>query len=221
MLPSKAPTSSIPSITPSITGEIASIAMSGIVTDDISIIDITTQFAQIFGVDSNDVETSTHYVTSGVLNTSIPDTTPAEDAITALTESISDLFGVHSKDVVVTIDNEGVVTYSVLAETYADIQNIQDSISGIDLASEITSDLDEKEFGIIVESSTLNDDIELILSATVDTSDATDTVDAIQEISILTQEYGLTDSSMEGIFLGYVFKSFYDVEKYLSRRHRQ
>ena len=174
--------------------------MSGTVTSEISTDDFTTQIAEIYGVEINDVETSVDYVTSGILGVSIPENIPEANAISALTESISDVLGVHSSDVVVTIDEDGVVTFSVIGESYDDVQDIQSLISDADFASDITIELNEGDSGVVVESATLRNDIEVILSATVDTSDATGTADPIEEVTSLTHEYGLTDSIVEGIF---------------------
>jgi hypothetical protein len=76
MPPSTSPSSSIPSAVPTITGEIASVSMSGSVTGEISTNDITTEIAEIYGVDANDVETSVDYVTSGTLDIRIPENIP-------------------------------------------------------------------------------------------------------------------------------------------------
>eukprot|EP00493_Phyllostaurus_siculus_P022269 UN22601 len=138
MLPSNLPSSSIPSAMPTITGDVASISMSGVITSEISTDEITSQIVEIYGVDANDVETSVDYITSGTLNVSIPEGTPEADALTALTESISDVLGVHPSDVVVTVDKEGAVAFSVIGESYNDVQDIRVLISNRDFVSEIT-----------------------------------------------------------------------------------
>ena len=211
MTPSNLPSSSVPSASPTITGEIASISMSGIVTSEISTDDMTQQIAEIYGVDANDVETSASYVTSGTLNVSIPEDIPKADAILALTESISDVLGVHSSDVVVSIDENGVATFSVAEETYDGVHNIQNMISDPNFATDITHDLHEGDSGVIVESVASHDEIEVIISTTVDTSDATGTTDPVEEVASLTQEYGLTDSIVEGIFTFEISKKFFDM----------
>lgn len=199
MKPSVSPISSTPSAVPTMTGAISSISMSGIVTTGISSDDIATQFADIYGVDSSDVETSTDYVLSGILDVIIPENIADSDAITAITESISDILGVHVKDVVITLDDDGNMTYSVIGKTFDDAQEIQNMIASTDFAADITSDLNEGDSGIVVESSTSNDDIEMIISAIVDISDATGTTNPVEEVDTMAQEYGLTDSTVEGI----------------------
>ena len=198
MRPSMSPSSFIPSSVPTITGAISSVSMSGTVTADISIIEIAGHLAEIYGVDSNDVEASVDYITSGTLDVTIPEEIPDSEAITAFVESISDILGIHERNVAVTIDENGIVNYSVMGENYEDIQGIQSLISEDEFVFDIRNSLNERDSGISVGSNTSNDDIEALISATIDTSDATGTVDIAEEISSLTQDYGLMSSNVEG-----------------------
>ena len=175
--------------------------MSGAVTDEMSTEDldaIASEIAEIYGVDAADVETSVDYVASGSLDVTIPDDVSEEDAIVALQESISDVLGVHPKDVVVTIDDNGDVTYQVTGTTYDEAEAIQTAASQAEFASQVTSDLSENDSGVTVESATSDSDIEVVISSTIDTTDATGTADPSTAIEDLTQEFGLTDSSAEG-----------------------
>jgi phenylpyruvate tautomerase PptA (4-oxalocrotonate tautomerase family) len=119
--PSIAPVSTIPSAVPSITGAVASVTISGTATEDLpaeEIENITSDLAEIYGVDPSDVETTIDYVASGTL-----DDVAEEDAIAALQDFISDVLHVHSSDVVVTIEDDGSVSYSVIGATYMRKQN--------------------------------------------------------------------------------------------------
>ena len=201
--PSALPTSVIPSAVPTITGDVASISLSGIVTADMPFEDInaiSSNLAEIYGVDSSDVETTVDYVASGTLDVTIPDDVSEEVAINALQESISNVLGVHSSDVVVTIDEDGEVSYSITGATYKEIEEIQSIASTSEFASEITSKLDEGDSGVVVDSANSIDDIEIVVSATVDTTKAILTSDPIAEIDALVEEYGLTDSNVKGTF---------------------
>jgi hypothetical protein len=71
----------------------------------------------------------------------------------------------------------------------------------VPFASDITDDLNEGNSGVTIVSNTVNDDIEVIISATVDTSDATGTSNVAEEVSILTQDHGLTDYIVEEKFV--------------------
>ena len=130
----------------------------------------------------------------------IPDISE-DDVLTALVESISDILGVHSRNVVVTIDEDDTVTYSITGETFTDAQEMQNVISNEDFVSNVTADLNEGNTGAVVELIAPNDSIEMILSATIDTSDATGTLDTVEEIRDLTQKLGLTDSVVEGMYI--------------------
>ena len=165
---------------------------------------ITSDLAEIYGVDVADIETSVDYVASGTIDVTIPPGVSENEAITSLQDSISDVLGVHPKDVVVTIDDNGVVTYSVTGASYAEAEAIQDVTSQVDFASQITDDLNENGSPVTVESSTPNEDIDVVVSATVDTTDATGTSDPVISIENLTIELWLTDSFAEGI-INYFF----------------
>lgn len=199
--PSNKPTSTIPSTAPTITGEVASVSLSGSITENMSMenIDaITSNLAEIYGVDISDVESSVDYVISGTLNVTIPENIPEEDAIILLEQSISDVLGVHPKDLIVTISEDGEVSYSVTGESYEEIEEIQDIASNISFASDITAALIDNNSDMIVESSSIRDEIEIVISATVDTTDATGTAGADSAIFDLANEYDLTDSSVQG-----------------------
>ena len=90
--------------------------------------------ADIYGVDPSDVETTIDYVASGTLDVTIPDDVSEEDAIAALQDSISDVLGVHSSDVVLTVEDDGSVSYSVAGATYAETESIQNAAAEADFA---------------------------------------------------------------------------------------
>eukprot|EP00493_Phyllostaurus_siculus_P004042 UN04062 len=97
----------------------------------------------------------------------------------------------------VTID-DGIVTYSVSTPTYAEAEAVQNAASATDFASQVTTDLDSGDSGIIVESASPNSDIDVVISATVDTTDATGTADPSIAIADIATDYGLTESEQEG-----------------------
>ena len=126
--------------------------------DEIS--DITSEIAEIYGVDANDVETSVDYVASGTLDVTIPSGVSEEEAINALQESISDVLGVHPKDVVVTIDDNGDVSYSVTGTTYAEAEAIQNAAAEATVADQETTDFGKGTSDVTVESATSHGDID-------------------------------------------------------------
>ena len=113
-----------PSALPTITGAIASVSMSGPITEEASLSEIVSELAEIYGVDERDVETSVDYVASGTLGITIPEDASESEVITALQSTISDVLGVHVSDIVVSIDDDGVVSYSISSDSYKDAEAI-------------------------------------------------------------------------------------------------
>ena len=194
--------SSTPSALPTITGAVSAVSISGAVTSDLpadNVADITTELADIYGVDPADVETTVAYTASGTLDVSIPEGVSETEVIESLQDSISDVLGVHPKDVIVSIDDDGVVTYSVTGATYAEAEVLQNIASEPNFAAQVTEDLEENGSTVVVESSTTDEEIDVVITATVDTTDATGTEDPTVAIADLTSEYGLTESNVESI----------------------
>ena len=202
--PSSAPITAVPTPEPTITGAVASVSMSGPVTAAISVEDITTiseEIAEIYGVDPIDVETTVDYVTTGILDVTIPEGVSEDDALLEIQQSLGDVLGVHPKDIVVTIDDNGDVRYSVTEGSYEDAEAIQNIASDADFASKVTAALTEADSEVTVESVTSDADIEVVISSIVDTTDATGTVDPSTAVSDLSESYGLSESHTEGIIL--------------------
>ena len=102
-------------------------------------------------------------------------------------------------DVVVSIDNDGVVTYSVTGASFDEAKQLQEIALRDDFATQITESLIENGSDITVQSTTSDEEIEVFISATVDTTDGIDTVDAIISIESMAESYGLPESTVEGI----------------------
>jgi len=186
---------------PTITGAIASVSLSGITTANIShgdIASISADLADIYGVDVEDIEITVDYIISGTLDVIIPEGVLQTDAIISIEESIGDMLGVHPSNVVVTIDKNGDVNYSVTGESYDAMEQIQNVASSTEFASDVTNRLNEKDSDIIVESSISTNEVEVVVSATVDTTDVTGIVEAESAIADLAQNYDFTESIVEG-----------------------
>lgn len=201
ILTSLSPISTIPSALPSITGAVSSVSMSGLATGDIStdeLSDIETQIAEIYGVDVSDLEMNINYITSGVLNITIPDDISKSDAIKELQISTSDVLGVHPSDILVTIADDGLVTYSVIGSSFEEANALQNTLTEPSFVSNLMEDLVESTSHITVVSNVANDDIEMVISTTIDTSESSSTVDYKSAIAALAEEYGFTNSTIEG-----------------------
>ena len=191
----------VPSAVPSITGSVSSLSMSGTVSSELEtsdLKDITIELADIYGVDVSDIETTVDYIASGTLDVTIPDGLSEDEAMEVLQESISNVLGVHPKDVVVTIDENGAVDYSVSGANYDEVASVQMIADQNDFATRITDELKEDGSLMSVESSTVNPDLEIMVSTTVDTTDATVKDDPAGSINELTEQYGFTDSTVQG-----------------------
>ena len=191
----------VPSAVPSITGSVSSLSMSGTVSSELEtsdLKDITIELADIYGVDVSDIETTVDYIASGTLDVTIPDGLSEDEAVEVLRESISNVLGVHPKDIVVTIDENGAVDYSVSGANYDEVASVQMIADQNDFATRITDELKEDGSLMSVESSTVNPDLEIMVSTTVDTTDATVKDDPAGSINELTEQYGFTDSTVQG-----------------------
>ena len=176
-------------------GDVAYVTMSGPVTDSFSnadITSITSDLAEVYGVNQDDLATSIDYVTSGNLDVTIPETMSNQDAIAALEGSISDVLGVHPKDVRVTIEN-GVVTYFVTEPTFEEAEAIQTIASSPEFTSLLAEDLMKDQSDLVVNDSITDDEILFVLSVTIDTTDAEVTTDPDIGIEQIIDNYNLAD----------------------------
>ena len=176
--------------------------MSGPATGDISsdeISAIETEIATIYGVDVSDLETNVDYITSGVLDVVIPEDVSNIDAINALQEAISDVLGLHSSDVLIIISDDNTIIYSITESSFEAANALQALLVEPEFATQLTEDLIESGSDIEVQSSVVNDNVEVVISTTVDTTEASTTIDPVTAIEDLTQHYGLTDSTVQGI----------------------
>ena len=203
-MPSISPMTAIPSSHPTITGSIASVSISGSITEEVSKADVdslTSELASIYGVPTSEVEIDVDFVTSGTLDVTIPSGVSDEEVVRGLEESISDVLGVHTSDVVVTIGEGGTVVYSVTGASYDDISVIQNKTADELFASQVDEDLKDNASPIAVDSAKADPDIEVVISATIDTSEADITVNVIEALTNLTESYGFTNVTSEGIFI--------------------
>ena len=177
--------------------------MSGDVTEELSSEEVSTivsELATIYGVSEADVDLSVDYVASGTLDVVIPEGVSDEEVAAAVQESLSGVLGVHPKDVVVSVDN-GVVSYQITGDSYADVESLLADMNEADFVSSVNA-LTESESGIVVTSVTPKETIEVVASATVDTTDATGDLDgAAVAVSGLSDSLGLTESSAENAFV--------------------
>lgn len=217
--PSKSPITTVPSALPTITGAISAVTLTTIATDDLSssdISEITSQLAEIYGVDPAEIETAVGYVTSGVLDVNIPFGISNNEAVNSLQESISEVLNVHVSDVIVSIDDDGVVSYSISSDSFDAASSLQDSISEDEFLEEVTSELQNADISMEIESISIGDEIDLIVSITVDTTDSTSTMNIVAAVDALAENLGFAEAETQGII---VFQTFPSIGLYLKYSH--
>lgn len=175
--------------------------MSGPATENIPFDEISfieTVIAQIYGVDVSDLNTDVDYITSGILNIVLPDDLSPDVTINALQKSISDVLDIHPNDVIISITDDGTIVYSVTEPLFETAIDLQNALSDADFALQLEEVLDESGYDISVLSNSVNEDVEVVLSTTIDTSEASISVDPEAAISGLSQAYGFTETIIEG-----------------------
>ena len=202
--PTVQPVTSIPSGFPTITGAVVSVSMSGAVTTGLTqeaLSDIADDLAGVYGVDVDEIELTTMYVATGTLDVAIPDDVPEEEALAAIEEALAESLGVHVSDVVVTLGDNGVVSYQISGSSYEDVAVLQELASESEFVNSLNDDLVEKEIGISVSSIAADPAIEVVISATVDATTATPVDNPEIAVASLTTAYGLSNSNVENVFI--------------------
>lgn len=163
--PSSSPITSIPSTHPTITGEVASVIISGRVDEALSedtVDDITSEIANIYGVDENDVNVAVDYVISGAFNVTIPLELSENEASTILEQFIGDALGVHSSKINVVIDEDGAVQYTITGKSHDEVESLLNNT----LKTTFISDLNDLiiDSGIVIDSTRSTETVNVIIS---------------------------------------------------------
>eukprot|EP00493_Phyllostaurus_siculus_P003001 UN03014 len=124
---SSKPTTSLPSASPSLTGAIANIEISRMVTESISpeeIVSIQDEVAESYGVESDDITIDIVYETTGSIAIEIiEDTLTDEQLEEAIEDEISALLRIHEGNVAVAIE-DGVARYTNYIVTVQTLRKI-------------------------------------------------------------------------------------------------
>jgi len=163
--PSFSPITSIPSAHPTITGEVASVIISGRADEALSkdtLEDITSDIANIYGVDENNVNVVVDYVISGAFNVSIPLELSENEASTIFEQMIGDTLGIHSSKVHVVIDEDGIVQYSISGQSHDEVESLLNSTLKTTFISDVNNLIIDS--GIVVESATSSESVNVVIS---------------------------------------------------------
>jgi len=181
------------------------VSISGTVTSTVSdedTNDIVSDIADAYGVEDGDVEVSVQYITTGILNVSIEDSIPQFEALASLEAAISAVLGVHISDVTVSMNDDNTITYSLSKDTYDDVKLILNATSLDSFITLVNANLESSDSSIVVDSATADNEIEVVISATVDTTDSIGRMENLAEVlRNLTESYGFVNSTFEDMFI--------------------
>lgn len=175
ILPTETPTTTIPTAQPSITGLIITVTTTKSVTDDVDttyVDNLVDVVEDTYNVTDGSVSAEVSYTVSGELNLDLPDGVTTAEVEDAVIDSLSEALGIHPKDVTIdSIDlDTGVVTYTVSADTYKEVDDFQAALN--DLAvSEIETSIQVSIPDAEVESNTVDDEVDVEIEFTIDASE--------------------------------------------------
>ena len=176
VMPTVGPTTPIPSAQPSITGWVATVSASTTTTESIeqSTIDsYTSDIADYYGVDVNDVEVTTSYAATGTMTITVPETATEEELVDAITTSIADSLGVHPGDIDVSVDMEtGAVEFTVTSDEYEDAAATQFDLENDQTQSAIVNAIETAVPDVTVDSYDVSDDVTASIEFVIDANDA-------------------------------------------------
>ena len=178
--------------------------MSGIVTSGFTqseVADLVSELASVYEVSADDVEITLDYVTSGTLDIILPQDLSTEEAVQILQQSVSEALGVHAKDVLIVIEEDGSVSYQVVGDSYEEVAALFTEVSSSDFVSALEELLSSADEGIVLSGVSPSPSVEVVMTGTVDTTDSPVESDPVDEIATLTEQFGLTESTVESFFV--------------------
>eukprot|EP00493_Phyllostaurus_siculus_P017601 UN17871 len=121
----------------------------------------------------------------------IPEETSEDEVVDTVSSTLSNLLGVHPKDIVVTsVDLEtGEVEYEVVSEIFSEASTIQSVLESL-LNNETESLLQELIPSVMVESIEVDENIEVDVSIIVDASDAGNLHEARTGVETILSDLG-------------------------------
>lgn len=156
--PSTAPVTEIPSGSPTNTGPITLIELAGTTTKAFSDADkdaFQRNLADLYSVQTDDVEMAFTYEASGTMDITIPTDMSPEEAAALIEAALSEQLSVHVRDIDVTVNPDGSVSYTISSEDFAEAEAAQAKLQD----GSFQSDLDASLETIDVDAIDVNDDI--------------------------------------------------------------
>lgn len=203
------PVTALPSAHPSITGEIISVTLGGTVDEELSQENLTAiaqQIVDAYGVDADDVQLETIYTTSGEFDVDIPNGVSEEEALERIQQSLSELLGVHPKDIDVKI-HDGKVFYEISGGNFTDVNDILEKMSDPEFSNNFTEEIQKSIPGLEVTDVTPESSIEVEVKATIDATDADPQDDADESLEQLGDDLGLNIRATSKDFKTFFFQN--------------
>ena len=197
-VPSIDPTTSLPTSAPSITGSVAIIELSTTVTGSIptaELGDLQQQSADAYGVDPEDVTVEVVYRTTGTIEVDISGDASIDELEESIEEEMATLLGVHEGSVEVTIDENGIATYTITSDSAESAEEANEILSQ-PTSQFVLDDAISNKFDASISSVNVEDDIIADIIVTVDSSRAENNLqDAAQTLEDTFQGQGYTASA--------------------------
>ena len=174
LLPSVDPTTSLPTSAPSITGPVAIIELSTTVSESLpttDLEDIQQQSANAYGVGPEYVIVEVVYQTTGSINVDIPDDVSIDELEESMEEKLATILGVHAGSVEVTIEENGVATYTITSDSAESAEEANEILS--QPTSQVTLDeVISDEFDASISFVDVEDGVTANVIVTIDLSGA-------------------------------------------------
>lgn len=206
----------VPSASPSITGIVVTLTLTK--SEDIlnanEIASLESELAENYGVDNGDVTIDAEYTVSGsMILDNIPDEISDSELEQILRESIADALGVSSRHVEVSVDSTtGEVSYSVKSDNDITATDLQEELTSLTFADDLTSEIAASLPNVVVASITADDDIhmELQLVVIIDATESTTNIERTNaEIISEFEDQGFSTDSESIIQLLFHLRRFF------------
>ena len=214
-VPSTVPTTSIPTVAPSITGSVALISSSkSNVTSSLSsseMNNIIDSITEAYGVDEEDVEILIEYSSSGTIDIDIPkdlieNNETLVEFLQLLEEELASDLGIHVKDLELFYnETSGEIEYILISSNFTEIEELLMELEKDDFVSQLNNTISENYPGVSIDSFEQNEEkgIEVEISVTVDTTDASENLKKANEIieEKLIEELGFEEADSKTMFI--------------------
>jgi len=196
--PTGMPLTSIHSAAPSLAGWVATVSTTASTTEEVeqsTINEFTTDLAEYYGVDEEDISVTATYSATGSMQVTIPSDVTEDEMVDAIISSIANSLGVHPSDVDVIVDMEtGAVEFSVTSDSFGEASDNQFDLDSANFQNGIIDAIETAVPDASVDQFEVADDINDSLEFTIDADEATnDLTQAAWQSEQLLSSFGDVD----------------------------